>query len=182
MRIAIIVGTTRPGRVGPSVGRWVLEQAQAYGGAEYELVEVADFGLVLLDEATVPGAAARQYENPATRRWSETIDSFDGFVFVTAEYNHSIPAAFKNAFDVLYPEWGGKAVAFVSYGADGGVRAVEHWRPVVANAHLLAVRSVVTLPTYIDFGDDGFAPTERRAGEAEKMLGALLELTATLRG
>lgn len=182
MKIAIIVGTTRPGRVGPQVGRWVLEQAEEFGRAEYELVDVADHDLVLLDESTVPGAADRQYENPATRRWSERIDGFDGFVFVTAEYNHSVPAAFKNAFDVLYPEWGGKAVAFVSYGADGGVRAVEHWRQIVANAHLHAVRSVVTLPTYLDFTDGRFTPGERRPDEARAMLTALTDLVGTLRG
>lgn len=182
MKIAIIVGTTRPGRVGPQVGRWVLEQAQEFGGADYELVEVADYGLVLLDEATVPGAAHRQYENPRTRVWSEKVDEFDGFVFVTAEYNHSVPAAFKNAFDVLYPEWGGKAVAFVSYGADGGVRSVEHWRQIVANAHLLAVRSVVTLPTFTEFTDGVFTPTERRPDEARAMLTALTDLVRTLRG
>jgi NAD(P)H-dependent FMN reductase len=182
VKIGIVVGSTRPGRKGSAVGQWVLQQALEHGGAEFELIEVADYDLDLLNEPTVPGAADRQYENPATRRWSQKIDSLDGFVFVTPEYNHSVPGAMKNAFDVIHPEWGGKAVAFVGYGADGGVRAVEHWRQIVANVHLYGVRSFMALSTFADFGEEGFTPQERRPGEAKAMLSALVDLVATLRG
>src|SRR5690606_21609644 len=90
----------------------------------------------------------------------------------TPEYNHGIPGAFKNAFDTIYPEWGNKAVAFVAYGADGGVRAVEHWRTVVANAHLFAVREQLSLSTFTEFDNDGgFTPQDRRTDE----IGALLD-------
>lgn len=179
-KIAIIVGSTRPGRLGSQVGEWVAKQAATRDDAEFELLELADFDLDLLSEATVPGAANRQYENPKTRVWSEKIDSFDGFVFVTPEYNHGVPAALKNAFDILYPEWGNKALGLVAYGADGGVRAVEQWRQIVANAHLFAVRAQVSLSLFTDMGETGFKPLERRAGELQTVLDQLIKLSGAL--
>ena len=112
MRIGIIIGSTRPGRLGESVAHWVSGRASQRTDAEFALVDLKDYGLGLLNEPIIPGAANRQYENPATRRWSQTIDALDGFVFVTPEYNHGVPAALKNAVDLLYPEWNHKAVGF----------------------------------------------------------------------
>lgn len=182
MKIAIILGSTRPGRFGAQVADWVMDQVAGRDDAEYELVDLADYDLDLLNEPTVPGAAKRQYDNPKTRRWSETIDGFDGFVFVTPEYNHGVPAALKNAFDVLYPEWGHKGIALVSYGADCGVRAVEHWRTIVANAQMHVVRGQVSFSTMLEVeqGEDGdvFAPAERRAKELGNVLRQLTRLTA----
>lgn len=184
-RIAIVIGSTRPGRLGPDVADWVARQAKERELADYELLDVADFDLALLDEPTVPGAANREYEDENTRRWSAAVDSFDGFVFVTPEYNHSVPAALKNAFDVIAPEWNDKPVAFVAYGADGGVRAVEHWRTIVANARMVAVRAQVSLSLFHDMGEKGLSPMDRREGElatvfdqVEQMAGALAPLRA----
>lgn len=174
MKIAIIVGSTRPNRTGTLVGQWVKEQADHRGGdATYDLLEVADFELGLLAEPTVPGAANRNYENPQTRVWSAAIDSYDAFVFVTPEYNHSVPAAMKNAVDLLYPEWNQKAVAFVGYGADGAVRAIEHWRTIAANVQLQDVRAQVSLSRFFDWDEDGFAPMDRREGELKTMFDQL---------
>ncbi|GAB3623063.1 NAD(P)H-dependent oxidoreductase [Mariniluteicoccus endophyticus] len=177
MKIGIIIGSTRPGRAGESVGRWVHEIAVQRDDAAFELVDLADYDLALLEEPTVPGAANRQYASENTRRWSEKIDELDGFVFVTPEYNNSVPAAFKNAVDVLYPEWNNKAVAFVGYGADGAVRAVEHWRGITANVYLKATRAQVSLSLFTDFGDQGFQPGERRAAELTGVLDELVPLT-----
>jgi NAD(P)H-dependent FMN reductase len=163
VKIAVIVGSTRPGRVGDQVGRWVLEQAQARAGVEYELIDLAEVGLPLLDEPIPP--AAGRYANEHTKAWAARIAAYDGFIFVTAEYNHGVPGAFKNAFDYLYAEWNDKAVGFVSYGADGGVRAVEQWRGIVANAKLADVRAVVSLSIFREFTDGTFTPGERRGGE-----------------
>ncbi len=163
MKIAVIVGSTRPGRLGDQVGRWVLEHASAREGVEYELIDLAEVGLPLLDEPIPP--AAGQYAGAHTKAWAERIAAYDGFVFVTAEYNHGVPGAFKNAFDYLYAEWTDKAVGFVSYGADGGVRAVENWRTIVANAKMADVRAVVSLSVFGDFTDGTFTPGEYRAGE-----------------
>ncbi len=183
--IAIVIGSTRPGRLGAGVADWVARQAKDRPLADYQVLDVDEFDLDLLDEPTVPGAANREYDNDKTRRWSRAVDEFDGFVFVTPEYNHSVPAAMKNAFDVLSPEWGDKPVAFVAYGADGGVRAVEHWRTIVANARMVAVRAQVSLSLFQDFTDGELAPLDRREGElstvfdqVEQMAGALAPLRA----
>ena len=101
-RIAIIVGSTRPGRKAETISQWVHGIAAARDDAEFEVVDLADFDLPLLDEPYPP--AMHQYQNAHTLRWAETIDRFDGFVFVTPEYNHSLPGALKNAIDYLYAE------------------------------------------------------------------------------
>jgi NAD(P)H-dependent FMN reductase len=180
MRIAVIIGSTRPGRVGEGVARWVHAHAAGRGDAEFDLIDLKDYGLGLLDEATVPGAASRQYENPATRRWSASVDSYDGFIFVTPEYNHGVPAALKNAVDVLYPEWNHKTVAFVGYGVDGGVRAVEQWRAITANLLMQAVRAQLSLSVFLDFDGPTFTPIERRVAELDTVLGQLVALTAAV--
>lgn len=149
VKIAVIVGSTRPGRNGKAVADWVLEEARRRGGAEYQLVDIADFDLPLLDEPVPP--SMHQYGKDHTKRWSETIDGFDGFVFVTPEYNHSTSGALKNALDFLYREWNDKAAAFVSYGSAGGVRAVEHLRTIAAELQLADVRGQVALSLFEDF-------------------------------
>jgi NAD(P)H-dependent FMN reductase len=185
MRIAIIVGSTRPGRKGTTVARWVNDQAQQRddvpGKVDFDLVELEDFDLPLLEEPTVPAAADRDYEVPETRAWSEAIDRYDGFVFVTPEYNHGVPAAMKNAVDVLGPEWANKAVGFVSYGSDGGVRAVEQWRTVLANLQVSDVRAQVSLLVFEDWKDGDFTPLDRREGEVQAMLDQLVEMTEAVR-
>jgi NAD(P)H-dependent FMN reductase len=185
MRIAIIVGSTRPGRKGTTVGRWVNDLAQQRddvpGKVEFELVELEDFDLPLLEEPTVPAAADKEYEVPETRAWSEAIDGFDGFVFVTPEYNHGVPAALKNAVDVLGPEWAHKAVAFVGYGANGGVRAVEHWRTIVVNLMMTDVRAQVALSTFDDWTDGDFTPIDQREQDLETTLDQLIEMTESVR-
>lgn len=185
MRIAIIVGSTRPARKGTTVGHWVNDHAQQRedvpGKVSFDLLELEDFDLPLLDEPTVPAAADRDYEVPATRAWSEAVDRYDGFVFVTPEYNHGVPAALKNAVDVLGPEWGDKTVGFVSYGADGGVRAVEHWRTVLANLNMTDVRSQVALQVFEDWKDGELKPLDRREDELDTMLDELIEMTEAVR-
>jgi NAD(P)H-dependent FMN reductase len=185
MRIAIIVGSTRPGRKGSTVGRWVhdhaLQRDDVPGKVDFDLVELEDFDLPLLDEATIPAAADREYEVPQTRAWSEKIVQYDGYVFVTPEYNHGVPAAMKNAVDVLGPEWAHKAVAFVSYGSDGGVRAVEHWRVIVANLEMSDVRDQVSLQVFEDWHEGEFRPLDRREDELHTMLDALVDLTEAVR-
>lgn len=154
MKIGIIVGTTRPGRRGAVVGRWVHEVASRHpaataGQVSFELVDLTDYALPMLDEPTP--ALFGDYRHGHTRRWADKIGSFDGFVFVTAEYNHSVPGALKNAIDFLFAEWSDKAAGFVSYGVAGGVRAVEHLRQILAEVKVAAVRTQVTLSVFADF-------------------------------
>ena len=182
MRIGIIVGSIRDGRAGAGVGTWVAEQAAQRDDAQFELIDLKTFDVPLLTSATVPAAAKKQYESENVQRWSATIDACDGFIFVTPEYNHGVPGAFKNAVDSLGSEWFGKTVGFVSYGADGGVRAVEQWRQIVANFQMLDVRAQVSLSLFTEFGADGFTPLDRRAGELAGLLDQLITLTAKVSG
>ena len=144
------------------------------------MLELADFDVPLLTSATVPGAANKQYDSPQVTAWSQAIDALDGYIFVTPEYNHGVPGGFKNAFDSLGSEWARKPVAFVSYGADNGVRAVEHWRQIVANFHMVGVRQQVSLSRFREFGDDGLALLDRRDGELDTLFDQLESMAATL--
>jgi len=170
IKIAIIVGSTRPGRVGPAVGRWVHDLAHTRQDAEFELVDLADFRLPLLDEPVPPSRG--QYSQPHTRAWAAKIAAFDGYVFVTPEYNHAIPGALKNAIDFLYREWNDKAAGFVGYGSAGGVRAVEQLRLVMAEVQVATVRNQVALSLFTDF--EKFA-TFRPAAHHEKSVHGMLD-------
>jgi len=149
--IAIILGSTRPGRRGEAVAQWVynIAKKQRSNDAEFEYVDIKDFNLPLLDE---PGIISQgQYTQDHTKKWSARIDSFDAYVFVTAEYNHGIPGALKNAIDFLYREWNNKAAGFVSYGGTGGVRAVEDLRLVMAELQVATVRAQVSFSLFTEF-------------------------------
>jgi NAD(P)H-dependent FMN reductase len=148
-KIAIILGSTRPGRNGEAVARWVLDLAKQRDDAEYELVDIADYNLPHLDEALPPSMG--QYANSHTKEWAATIAAYDGFVFVTPEYNHSTSGALKNAIDYLFAEWNNKAAGFVSYGSNGGTRAVEHLRLVMGELQVADVRAQVALSLFTDF-------------------------------
>jgi NAD(P)H-dependent FMN reductase len=149
LKIAIILGSTRPNRVGAIVAEWVNEIAGKRTDAEFELIDVAKLGLPLLDEELPP--AVGQYANQHTKDWAAKVASFDAFVFVTPEYNHSVPAGLKNALDFVYAEWANKVAGFVSYGVTGGIRAVEHLRLILAELQVATVRTQLTLNSYTDF-------------------------------
>lgn len=149
LRIAVIVGSTRPGRNGKQVADWVLEQSKTRTEAVYELVDLADYPLPHLDEAIPPSRGL--YANDHTKAWAEKIASYDGFVFVTPEYNHSTSGVLKNAIDYLYGEWNNKAAAFVSYGSLGGSRAIEHLRAISSELQIAHVRQQLSFSLYTDF-------------------------------
>jgi NAD(P)H-dependent FMN reductase len=169
-RIAIIIGSTRPGRKAAAVGKWVYEIAQKRNDAEFELVDIKDFDLPLLDEPMSP--IMGQYTQEHTKTWSAKIASFDAYVFVTPEYNHGTPAALKNAIDFLYHEWVNKAAGFVSYGGAGGARAVEQLRLVMAEVQIATVRNQVLLSMFTDFENFSvFKPSSHH----EKSVNAMLD-------
>jgi NAD(P)H-dependent FMN reductase len=149
LKIAIILGSTRPGRNGEAVSQWVYEIAKKRNDANFELLDIKDYNLPLLDEAIPPSMG--QYSKEHTKTWALKIESFDAYVFVTAEYNHGIPGALKNAIDFLYKEWNNKVAGFVSYGGAGGVRSVEQLRLVMAELKVATVRAQVTLSLFTDF-------------------------------
>ncbi|HLS84796.1 MAG TPA: NAD(P)H-dependent oxidoreductase [Burkholderiales bacterium] len=172
LRIAIVAGSTRPGRKSEAVARWVLDIARRKGGkdVEYELVDIQSFNLPLLDEPVPPSMG--QYGKPHTKAWAAKIDSFDGFVFVTPEYNHGPSAALKNALDFLYKEWNNKAAGFVGYGSAGGARAVEQLRLNLSELQVAHVRAQVMLSLFTDFESfSAFKP----AAHQEQAVGAMLD-------
>jgi NAD(P)H-dependent FMN reductase len=149
IKTAIILGSNRPGRNGEAVARWVYETAKKRIDAEFEYVDIKDFNLPLLDEPVPPSQG--QYSKEHTKVWSAKIDSFDSYIFVTAEYNHGIPGALKNGIDYLYKEWNNKAAGFVGYGSAGGVRAVEQLRLVMAELQVADVRAQVAVSIITEF-------------------------------
>ncbi len=169
LKVGIIIGSTRPNRAGEAVAKWVHGLAVTREDANYELVDVKDFNLPLLDEPIPPSQG--KYSQPHTKKWAAKIDAFDAFVFVTPEYNHSTSGALKNAIDFLYKEWNNKAAGFVSYGGAGGVRAVEHLRLIMAELQIADVRAQVMLSLFTDFENyTTFAPGAHQEQTVEDML------------
>ncbi|MFI7698084.1 NADPH-dependent FMN reductase [Nonomuraea sp. NPDC049480] len=180
IKIGIIIGSTRPGRNGENVARWVHDLAVKRDDAHFELIDLAGFALPHLDEP-MP-AAMSQYAHDHTRAWSEHIASFDGFVFVTPEYNHSTSGSLKNAIDYLYDEWQDKAAGLVSYGVDGGVRAAEHLRQVLGQLKVADVPAQVALSLQHDFeGFTVFRPAERQEAMVATMLDQVVAWSSALK-
>ena len=149
-KIAIIVGSTRPGRKAATVAEWVHGIAKKRSDAEYEIVDIADFALPLLDEPMPPAMGAPP-AHEHTKKWAAKVASFDGFVFVTPEYNHATSGALKNAIDYLFKEWNDKAAGFVAYGSANGARAVENLRLVLGELKVADVRTAVLMSLFTDF-------------------------------
>jgi NAD(P)H-dependent FMN reductase len=173
IRIGIILGSTRPGRNGEQVARWVYDLAKKRMDAEFELVDLKDYPLPHLDEPMPPSMG--QYSKPHTKAWAKKIASFDAYVFVTPEYNHSTSGVLKNAIDFLSAEWNNKAAGFVSYGTAGGVRAVEHLRLVMAELQVATVRAQGAFSLFTDFENfSKFAPAANKVDPVNTMLDQLV--------
>jgi NAD(P)H-dependent FMN reductase len=169
VKLQVILGSTRPSRAGEAVADWVYEIANQRDDLEVELVDVAEYKLPLLDEPMPP--MMRQYTKEHTKKWSEKIDDADGYIFVAAEYNHSVAAGFKNAIDYLNHEWRNKSVGFVSYGSNGGSRAVEHLRGIAGELHLADVREQLLLYLGKDFENfSKFQPAKKHEIQLNKVL------------
>jgi len=180
LNIAIIIGSTRPGRNGTAVAEWVYEVAKRREDARFEIVDIADYNLPLLDEPM--GAASGQYTKPHTIAWSEKIKSFDGYVFLAPEYNHAISGALKNAIDYLYYEWNNKAAGIVGYGGGGGVRAAENLRLIAAELMLAVVRTQVGLTFSGDFENYSvLKPAPHQEGVLNTMLDQVLAWSGALK-
>jgi len=181
LRIGIIIGSTRPGRVGDQVANWVAEHANRLGEAEYTVVDIADANLPLLDEA-VPASAGR-YEHDHTRAWAETIDQFDGFVFVTSEYNHAPSPSLLNAISFIYREWNDKAAAIVSYGAlSSGIRAADKLRSSLGELQIADIRQQLAFSFFHDFENwTTFKPGEQHVASLQALTEQLESWSAALK-
>ncbi len=139
----MILGSTRPARFSEKPARWVVDALAARGDLEVEQIDLRDYPLPFFELPASPARAPREYPDEAIERWGRKVDSADGFVFVTSEYNHGYPASLKNAIDHLFPEWHRKPVAFVGYGNVGGARAIEQLREVVVELEMAPLRHAV---------------------------------------
>jgi len=143
--LQIIIGSTRPGRVGPSVAAWFEAHARAADTFEIEVIDLVDVALPLLDEPNQPGA--QKYLHEHTKKWSATITRADAVVFVIPEYNSSMNAATKNALDYLYVEWNYKPLGVVSYGGiSGGLRAAQAIKQVGAALKMIVMPDTLMIP------------------------------------
>src|SRR6202163_4659757 len=180
IKVAVIIGSTRPGRNGEAVAKCVYEIAKRRPAAKFDLVNIKYSTLPLLDEPVPP--IMGQYSKPHTKTWAAKIGSFDAYVFVTPEYNHGISGALKNAIDFLFAEWNNKAAGFVSYGGASGARAVEQLRLVLAEVQMATVRLQVLLSMYSDFENFSvFKPDSRKETSVNEMLDQLIAWGGALR-
>ncbi|MDF3029747.1 MAG: NADPH-dependent oxidoreductase [Moraxellaceae bacterium] len=174
LRIATILGSTRPGRNGEAVAQWVHGIVSQRKDAEYEYIDLLEVGLPLLDEPVPPSQG--KYSKPHTLAWAQRIDNLDAFIFVTPEYNHGPSGALKNALDFLYKEWNNKAAGFVGYGSAGGTRAVEQLRLVMGELQIADVRNQVALSLFTDF--ENFSVFKPAAHHEKSLHGMVDQLVA----
>lgn len=179
--LLIVIASTRPGRIGLPVARWFEGRAGAHGGFDFEVVDLAELDLPLLDEPSHP--KLRRYTKQHTHAWSAMVKRADALVFVTSEYNHGYPAPLKNAIDYLHHEWQFKPVGFVSYGGVGaGTRAVQQLKPVVASVHMMPAVAAVNIPFVEQFLNDGVIEANEIMTEAAAdMLDELMAIQEALR-
>ena len=183
LKIAIVIGTTRAARFGHKPAQWVQDIAAQRDDIETEIVDLRDFPMPFFDEVASNAWAPSQ--NPVAQRWQKKVAEFDSYIFVTAEYNHSMPAALKNALDYAYREWNNKPVAFVGYGGVGGARAVEQLRLHAIELQMAPIRSAIHIlfPDYLAVIKDGkpLSELEHLNQAARQMLDQLAWWTAALK-
>lgn len=181
LKLAVIIASTRPGRVGVHVGRWFFEIARAHPAFEAEWIDLAELGLPLYDEPKHP--RLRDYQHEHTRRWSAIVEAAEAFVFVTPEYNFSPTPALTNALDYLLHEWGRKPAAFVSYGGiSGGLRAVQATKITLSALQVVPIGESVVVPFVARQVKDGvFTPNEVQEQAAPALLDALARWAEALR-
>ena len=140
-KIALIIGSTRTHRFADIPAAWMKAQADARGDMDVEVVDLRDFPMPLFDEPA--SNAYMPTSNAVAIEWQKKIASFDGYIFVVAEYNHSVTAVLKNALDYAAVEWARKPMAAIAYGSMGGARALEHLRGIAVEAQMVPVRNAV---------------------------------------
>lgn len=173
--IQIIVGSTRPGRVGRKITDWFAKDLILPVGTTVEIIDLAEINLPMLDEPM--SAMMNQYSKDHTKEWSDIIAKADGYVWVTPEYNHGVPASLKNAIDYLYIEWQYKPVAFVGYGGLGAARAIEHLVGISSELSMFPLKSRYhVLDVWSAINDDGSIKPEHIRGDANALLAEVVKV------
>jgi len=180
-RLHTIIASTRPGRVGPAIARWFDEYAKAHGKFDAHLIDLADFNLPVYDEPHHP--ARREYTQDHTKKWSESVKAADAFVFVTPEYNYSLPPSLSNALDYLFWEWQYAPVAFVSYGGvSGGLRSAQTARLMTSTLKMMPLPEGVALPNvFAQIKDGVFAANELNTQGAASILNEMVKWAEALK-
>jgi NAD(P)H-dependent FMN reductase len=176
--LQIIIGSTRPGRVGPSVAAWINDRAIKHGGFEVELVDLAEVNLPMFDEPKHPRFG--EYVHQHTKDWSATISRGDAYIFVIPEYNYGFNAAIKNAIDYLNHEWLYKPLGFVTYGGvAAGTRAMQMLKQVVSALKMVPMTEAVNIPFVQQFLDSDrvLQPNDVMENAATAMLDELARWT-----
>ncbi|MHA1567335.1 MAG: NADPH-dependent FMN reductase [Alphaproteobacteria bacterium] len=140
-RIGVIIGSARDARFADKPANWFLKLAGTRDDLAFEKIDLRDFDLPFFNE--MASNLWMPSQDPKAVRWQETLAGFDGFVVVTAEYSHSIPAVLKNALDQAYKEWMRKPMGFVGYGGVGAARAIEHLRGIAVELQMVPLRNAV---------------------------------------
>jgi NAD(P)H-dependent FMN reductase len=179
-KLSVIIGSTRPGRVGLPVGQWFVEQAKGYSKFEVLLVDLKELNLPFLDEPKHPRLG--EYVHEHTKAWSEIVRSSDAFVFVTPEYNFSVAPALLNAIDYLFHEWAYKPAGFVSYGGiSGGMRSVHALKQPLGTLKVVGIPEAVTITFFSQLMENGvFNGSEAHEKASVAMLDELLRWTEAL--
>jgi NAD(P)H-dependent FMN reductase len=180
--LRIIIGSTRPGRVGPSVAAWITERARQHGGFDVEVTDLAELNLPMFNEPNHP--RLRTYVHQHTKDWSALVGGSDAFIFVIPEYNYGFTAPLKNAIDYLNAEWANKAAGIVSYGGvAAGTRAAQMLKQVFSALKLVPVTDSVNIPFVAQFLDEDrrLKPNEIMEQAATAMLDELVRWTESLR-
>ena len=179
-RLHTLIASTRPNRVGPAPAKWFHEFAQRHGAFDAHLIDLADFDLPVLDEPNHP--SRRQYTREHTRKWSESVNAADAFVFVTPEYNYGPPPSLLNALDFLFWEWQYKAVGLTGYGGiSGGGRSTHAIKPTIVSLKMMPIPETVWLPNVFSQIKDGvFTPNEFNEQGAGALLNELIKWTEAL--
>jgi NAD(P)H-dependent FMN reductase len=182
LKLHIVIASTRPGRVGPSVARWFEGFASRHGKFDVKLVDLADFGLPVYDEPNHP--SLQKYEHEHTRRWAASVAEADAYVFVAPEYNYNPTPALVNALDYVYKEWNYKPCGFVSYGGvSGGLRAAQMAKQLVTTLKMMPMMEGVMVPFVAKMLDEKreFVSNELIDKSAAAMLDELLKWATALK-
>ncbi|MBM6594067.1 NADPH-dependent FMN reductase [Microvirga pudoricolor] len=181
-KLHVVICSTRPTRIGPSIAGWFHKEAVAHGGFDAELVDIAAFNLPVFDEPEHP--RLRNYRHAHTKAWSAKVSEADAFVFVTPEYNFGPPPSLVNAMNYLVTEWHYKPAAFVSYGGiSGGLRAVQMEKLMLTTFKMMPIPEAVTIPMVSQYFDDeqNFSPSEITQKSVKPLLDELARWTGALK-
>ena len=181
MKLTVIIASVREGRQGEAVARWFVERATQHGKFDVEVADLKEHNLPIFDEPHHP--RLKKYVHDSTKQWSALVDGSDAFVFVTPEYNYTMPPALVNAVDTLYHEWTYKPVGFVSYGGvSGGIRSVQTAKLMVTGFKMMPMVEAVNIPFFTQLIENGvFKSNETYDKAVGPMLDELLKWTEALK-